>query len=193
MKVHLDRRLTNSSPGVSASFDGTNTVFTLPYALSTDVAEQQSTLVLVRQDTGAVHTLSFTGSETYTASVAGNFIDVPAFIGFVVPSTFTFSVIYPRNRETGIPELRGRLNLRYIKLYFENTQGFTVTVSSPGRETRTYSYSSATEASGIFSVPIQRQNTKTTITVTSVNHLPLALSGYEWEGVFHARAGGGRG
>ena len=98
--------------------------------------------------------------------------------------------------------LTGRLQLRYIRLNYADTGGFTVSVKyGSGREckyvmtARNIGENNAIlgalpDATGIFKFPIQSLNTNVEINIDSILPLPLALIGFLWEGSFAARSRG---
>ncbi len=185
--VFLDRRITDDFAGVSPTYGAGATTWTLPYSIATDGSE--GTVAVVRDDTRAVlvttrptaTTVRFTGVDLSAVAVW-----IGLLFGFVVQ----FSVIYSRDRQTGAPDIRGRTNLRYVKIHYEDATRFTVTVTSAGRAARDYEFTAAdltVPESGEFLVPIQSQNTQTTITVTADTPGAAGFSGYEWEGVQYTR------
>lgn len=98
--------------------------------------------------------------------------------------------------------LTGRLQLRYIRLNYANTGGFTVNVTyNSGRKCqyvmtgRQIGFNSATlghvpNDTGIFKFPVQSLNTNVQIDIDSELPLPLSLIGFLWEGNFVARSRG---
>lgn len=200
----LDRMLHSSNPLVTVSYNGADTIIDLPYALPDDGSE--GVMVIMRDSPREI--IPFESWDPGQLAVAGtNLIGIPFWVGVDYASFWQFSVIHKRDPQTDIPDLRGRLNLRYVKLHYENSTGFRVYVSAAGRPTRTYTFRSATPVSGIFNVPIQAQNTQVTITVsssvpeapgtpvaagTSCSPFAASFSGYEWEGMFFNRVSGGR-
>lgn len=187
MTLHLDRRVTESSTGVSVAFDGTKTTWTLPYELAVDGSE--GVFSVVRDSTR--ERLTTTQESTNTVSVVGNYVGVQVHIGVVFDTEWEFSVIYRRNpNRNNQPDIRGRTNIRYLKLHYEDATSFSVVVTAAGRAARTYTFTSADPAvpeSGVFHVPIQAQNTQVTIAVTSSGAGAASFSGYEWEGMVYQR------
>ena len=183
----LDRRITDDFAGVNPTYASGNTTWTLPYAVATNGSE--GVVSVVRQDTQAV--LTVTRPTTTSVRVVGaNLSAVPVWIGIVYGLFLQFSVIYATNRNNGLPDTRGRTNLRYVKLYYENSTSFVVSVASTGRTTKTYTFAAANltiPESGIMSIPIQSQNTQTDISILANNAGAASFSGYEWEGIFYTR------
>lgn len=198
---YLDRLLTQSSPGVLVTFNGTDTVIDLPFEFAEDGSE--GTLVVLRDSPREVIPITATDPSQIVlggVNVAGENL----WIGVDYASYWQFSVIFSRDSQTDIPDQRGRLNLRYLKLHYQDATAFRVTVTAAGRPTRTYDFRASASESGTFVVPVQTQNTQALITVQSIvdddpgvmgnscSPFPAFFTGYEWEGVFYNRVRGGR-
>lgn len=185
--ISLDRLITDTTDGVTITFDGEDTDIVIPY-----IAEVGSDFAIVRTDTNAVlvselcHIDEATG-ETTLVVPGVNLIGIPLKMGIPYATVLVLSTIYPRNRETGKPAIGGRLNLRYVKIHYENTRSFTVGVTAQGRPERLYPFTSATPVDGIFSVPVLAQNVGSVIRIYTTAPLDLNISGYEWEGVYYTR------
>jgi len=183
---YLDRLVTDSTLGVSATFASGITTWTLPYSIAGDGSE--GTLVVIDGVTGAC--LPSTRPALNQISVAGaNRVGSPVFIGLKYSTSYTFSQISIRaDGGTGKVDTRGRLQLRYVSIFYEDSTDFTVTVSAPGKTARTYTYSSSSPQSGTFLVPILEHNTDLTLAVCCSNAGSFGWSGYEWEGTLYTRA-----
>lgn len=190
--IYLDRRVTEASSGVSVAFDGTKTTWTLPYAVALDGSEGIFSIVRNSDRT----TLAVTQESTTSVSAVGNYIGVPVHIGLIFRTILQFTVIYRRDpNRNNAPDTRGRTNLRYLKLGYENATSFTVVVNAGGRLNHSYSFDAADPSvpeSGIFSVPVQCENTQATITVVADDAGAANFSGYEWEGLTYQRLRNGR-
>lgn len=190
--IYLDRRVTETSTGVSVAFDGTKTTWTLPYAIAVDGSEGEFSII--RDSDRAV--LTSAHETTNTVSVVGNYLGVPVHIGVLYRTILQFSVIYRRDpNRNNQPDIRGRSNIRYLKLHYEDATSFAVVVQAGGRLERTYTFSSedpAVPESGIFSVPVQCENTQATITIIGDDGGSAGFSGYEWEGLTYQRLRNGR-
>ena len=98
--------------------------------------------------------------------------------------------------------LTGRLQLRYVRLNYANTGGFTVNVTyNSGRKCQyvmtgrqigfnTAKLGHVPDDTGVFKFPVQTLNTSVQIDVDSALPLPLSLIGFLWEGSFVARSRG---
>ena len=185
--IYLDRRIDNDFAGVSPSYDGFKTIWTLPYSVATNGSE--GTVSVVRKDTLAA--LTVTRPSATTVAVTGStLVAVDVWIGITYGFRAELSVIYKRDQNSGAPDVRGRTTLRYLKLFYEDATSFIVTVTSSGRAARTYTFTAAdltVAESGIFTVPIQSRNTETTIVITSPSAGAAGFSGYEWEGTVYRR------
>lgn len=186
--TYLDRRIDNDFAGVSPSYNGTATIWTLPYEIATDGSE--GTVSVIRKDTGEALTVT-RPTATTVACTGATLVAVDVWIGLTYGTRLELSVIYRRD-QNGAPDMRGRTVLRYLKLFYEDATGFTVTVTSAGRAARTYTFAAAdplVPETGIFTIPIQSRNTESTIVITAATAGACGFSGYEWEGTFYNRAG----
>jgi hypothetical protein len=183
---YLDRIVTASTLGVSATFSAGVTTWTLPYSVAGDGSE--GVLVVIDGTTGAV--LPSARPALNQISVSGvNRVGAPIFIGLQYTTSYTLSTIFIRKEDgNGKPDHRGRLQVRYVFLQYEDSTDFTATVSAPGKTTRTYTFSSSTPKSGKFLIPIMEHNVDVTVTLSCTNGGAFGWSGYEWEGTLFARA-----
>lgn len=178
--AYLDRRLAHNSAGVSSAYASTTTTWTLPYSVATDGSE--GVLVVMRQDDNTILT-STRPSVTSVAVAGANYTSTPVWIGISYGFTWTLSPIYVRGK-TGAPDTASSLNLRYLTLNYENSTRFLVTVSIAGKADRTYTFTSAAPASGLFKVPLMEKNVLVNITITSPTADGCAFSGYSWDGEY---------
>lgn len=183
---YLDRLVTENTLGLSSTFSAGVTTWTLPYSLAGDGSE--GVLVVIDGVTGAV--LPSTRPALNQISVSGvNRVGAPIFIGVQYTTSYTLSQVFIRKEDgNGKPDQRGRLQVRYIFVSYEDTTDFTVTVSTPGKTDRVYSYSSASPTSGRFPVPVLEHNTDVTITLSCSSGGSFGWSGYAWEGTLFTRA-----
>lgn len=184
--VNLDRLITESTPGVSAAYAGGATTWTLPYSIAGDGSE--GVLNVVDRTSGA--TLVSTRPALNQVSVANvNMVGSPVFIGIQYQTSYTVSQFSIRAEGgDGKPDQRGRLQVRYVGISFEDSTDFTVTIRVAGKTDRTYVYKSPTSASGKFSVPVLEKNVDVSVTVSCTNAGSFGWSGYEWEGTLFTRA-----
>lgn len=186
-QVHLDRKQeltgTYSSSTNITSFD-----------TGWDSADTHSYQV-VRWD-GAVFattTLDNTGATTIV-KVAGNLTDGAKKCWVGVPYTMTheLSELYIKDQK-GLVVQSGRTMLRKFHVNFSNTGYFQATVSSPGRDDFTYTFSGKTlgtsdlvlgtapAMTGIWSFGLHAESKGTSITFTNTSPLPSAFLAGEWE------------
>lgn len=184
--VYLDRLITESTPGVSATYAGGATTWTLPYSIAGDGSE--GVLNVVDGTSGA--TLVCTRPALNQVSVANvNMVGSPVFIGIQYQTSYTFSQFFIRSEGgDGKPDQRGRLQLRYVMISYEDSTDFTVTISVAGKADRNYVYRSTTPTSGKFSVPVLEKNVDVSVTISCLNEGSFGWSGYEWEGTLFTRA-----
>lgn len=131
--------------------------------------------------------------------VNGNQTNKNVVIGVPYVFRITLSPIYIRRTDNngGVTSMtNGRLTLRNIKMNYTNTGGFVADVqmlSGKGYQYimtgRILGSPSATLGAiamdtGVFRIPIQSQNNKCTVIISSDMPLPVALVGYTWEGNF---------
>lgn len=138
-------------------------------------------------------------------TLQGDWHDKDIIIGLPYTFHIRLSPIYLHNMDQNggaTSVLTGRLQIRYIRLNYADTGGFTVDVTYNSGRVCTYQMTarnigeaSATlgrlpDSTGVFKVPIQSLNTNVQIDITSKLPLPLSLIGYLWEGTFVARSKG---
>lgn len=180
--MHLDRRVTNTSLGVSASYSGGSTTWTLPYSVATDGSE--GVLAVIRQDT--LEPLSVTRPAPNQVRASGNYTGTAVYIGISYSMKYTLSTLYPRDQYNRALR-RGRTTVSYLDVLYRG-EGMVVRVESPGRDEYTKELPEGAPEEGTVRVPIHMKNTKATITVESVGAKFLAVSGFDWEGHHHNRA-----
>lgn len=180
----LDRRVSNTTSGVSASFAASTTTWTLPYAVATDGSE--GTLVVMIQGTNTI--LTTTHPTTTTVAVAGtDYTNTAVWIGIQYGFTWKLSTLYFRDKN-GEADSRGTLRLRYLELNYENSTDFVVTISAPTKVDRTYTFTKPTPSTGTYLIPLLQENETLTISITSSTAGGLGFSGYAWDGDLYVRA-----
>lgn len=181
--LHLDRRLEGTSPGVSVGYASGSTTWTLPYSVAVDGSE--GVLAVVRRDTGEV--LPSTRPSGTQVRAAGDYRSVPVFIGILYDFVYRPTRLFLRNQE-GVPETRGRLQLRYLDVHFSSTTDLTVRVAPQGRRAAEHHLNSPEPKSGTIRVPIQARNTSVDIEMVSSGPGAVSLTGLDWEGFYTTRA-----
>lgn len=202
---HLDRQVTNSTPGVSASFGGSTTTWTIPYSVATDGS--QGTLTICRSDTNtwfgdALQPVNSGVAVTRPASNqiavtgAGNLTAVPVLIGLLYPMTWELSTIYFRNQKGGADQ-RGRLRLGYIEFSYEPMTDVTITVTPQGRSPYSYVFHDPTAQQfqapadleiAPFRVPVQCRNEDATIVLSNNTPGSTRIVAWDWEGMLVVRS-----
>ena len=181
--ANLDRRITEATSGVSASYAAGVTTWTLPYAVATDGSE--GTLCVVKASPWTVLETTRPAANQ-VAYAGGNLVGVPVYIGIIYPTTSTLSRLYQRDKDDKA-ETRGNLTLRYLTIFYEDTTDLTVTVASTGRASRTYTLAYNEPTSGKLQVPLLGRNDELTITLSSTGSGTVGFSGLDWEGTYHVR------
>ena len=199
----LDRRILNTEtynpgPTTEITFSADGKTLTLPY-------EKQGTpLEVVTFEGDRVEVLTQAdGSNQIT--VSEDLSDTDIYVGEAYSLTYEFSDVVLRettlNNETALIS-QGRKQIRYLSLNYHNTAYFRVTVTPDigDRDTSTYPFTGRIlgEAnliigdipldSGIFKVPVYSKADQVTISIINDSPLPCAITGAEFEMLFHARS-----
>jgi hypothetical protein len=181
---HMDRLVFTTEGTLPApSFDGTHTVYTLPYEVAVDGSE--GTLGLCLYDSRTILTLERPSATT--AKIAGDYAAAWASIGVQYTSSVELSTLYVRDRD-GIADLRGRLHLRNLRLQYHSANGITVTVSSTGRSDAVTEFTSTYPVDGELVVPVLLRNKDANILIEFDSAGSEGLTGMSWEGTYHSRA-----
>ena len=199
---HLDRKVTNTTPGVTSAFGGSTTVFTLPYNVNVDQTTQGH-LTIARTDTNvwfedmaqAVNAgVSVTRGSSNTLSVtgAGDLTAVPIVIGIIYTSSFALSTIYQRNQQGGA-EQRGRLRLGYLNVSYAPMTNVTVTVTPQGRSPYQYVFYDPTAQNDApenypWHVPLQCRNEDSTIAFSDSTPGSFRIVMLDWEATLSLRS-----
>ena len=193
VEVLLDNRVTNPS----MTFDGTDTLVTLPFnAFSTEVYSAVLTADGVDRagsaynaDPSSTNVLRFRNVDLTTT---------PIMVGKRYKFVFELSPIFIRD-DSKIPVQDGRFQVRYISLLYHLSSYFDVIVQHSGREAFVKSYTGRTlgrinntfgdvvVGDGEFRVPVSGRNDAVTITVENDSPFNCRFSSLEWEGVWRPR------
>lgn len=177
MKAHLDRRVRLATVESSTT---TVSTWKLPYACPVNGSE--GTLIVVRQDNGAIIP-SHRNADPLRVHAAGNWKNVPVWIG--VPYTFRYVPTGIAFRgDGGVPEDKGRLQVRYIDIVCPDTRSLTVGVSPVGRPER----EAGPPHDGRLRVGVHSQNTQFILDIYDSSPYPVALVALDWEGHFTQRS-----
>ena len=203
-RVHLDRRVTEGTSGVSASYDaGTNaTTFTLPYDLGTAATMQ----VVTRTSGGTLggQILPVTATATNSVTVAGDKSSTPVYIGEQYTLKYEFSELHlqqNKNTYTAQPITAASHRVRYGRLNYGETAFFTVKVTAKGGTADTYIFNgnllnepetqlgSIGLYDGHFQFPVMADHDRVTIELENNSPLPSRFLSCEWESFYHSRIG----
>lgn len=192
--THWDMRLPDTSV-VSKVYD--------PVAKTTTVtvgATQPAITILTQVSARAPGT---TFPEGYKAGVVsrpsgtqivlfGDWSTQAFYIGYGYTYTWQLSTLFMRGADQR-PLGSNKLTLRSIEFDLDSSSQLQVTTVNGTRAPRTYQLGNTTLGSpaiftGRFRVPVEAENTKLTVTVSSDAHLPGRVLGLEWFGEFNAKA-----
>lgn len=197
-RVYLDCKKVATT--AKYDIDTKTTTFNVGIEYSSDNSEDFKVVGLVTSD-GKYQECEVNDGKVV---LMGDWCNTHVIMGLPYNFHIRFSPIYVQNKDanSSTTNLTGRLQVRYIRLNYANTGGFTVTVSyGSGRKCqykmtgRQIGMESATlgripDDTGIFKFPVQTLNTNATIDIDSELPLPLSLIGFLWEGSFVVRSKG---
>lgn len=187
-KVALDHRVKITGGSYNSTTDKTQ--FTMPYG-------EKSSLVAVDATNGADLVISNSSATYY---VEGNHASV--YFGTQFLTKYKFSTFYLREETArgSIAVTSGRLQVRNMKLDYQNSGFFTIEVDPDNGDTRTYTFNgriitnpsfllgTPTILSGTFNVPILAKNDAHSITIKTTSHLPFHLVAAEYEAFYNRRS-----
>jgi len=184
--VHVDRRV--SLTGVYNA-DTDKTTWTLPFQESAELRVVMGSAFTGRKGNAITHTRP---SNT-TIEAVGDYSAGVCYIGRKYTATYEFSEQFIRDRE-GQPILAGRLQLRRMRLLFQDTGYFRVEVTPLRRSTRTYKFVGKTAGvytigavpieSGEFQFTVAAQSSQVAIKIINDSHLPMFITSAEWEATY---------
>lgn len=181
--AYLDRRLSAASAAYSA---GPNTTtWTLPYSIATDGS--QGVVSVVNRTTKTVYVVTRPLATTVAVTGQGDLTAASVFIGLKYIYNYKFSTFYIRN-DNGVPETRGRLQVKYIDLFYRDTTDFSVLVTPGGRPQITYVLALSSPGAGQKHVPILCENDQVVIEITNDKPGPCAISEVDWESFYTNRS-----
>jgi hypothetical protein len=200
--THLDRRVRNDSPWVSASYNAATdeTTWSLPYEVS-DVMQ-----VVTRDNTAGMKEgilLPVTGQAGNTVTVKGKFDTEDVFIGqqYVMRYVFSSQFLREQTQNNGqSPVVAGRLQMRTWTVVFEKTGFFVVEVTPKYRDTYRYKFTGNVLGSGnniigaipledgAFNFLVQSKNDQVKIELLNDTFLPSHFLSAEWEAFYTSRS-----
>ena len=121
-------------------------------------------------------------------------------VGVPYDMTYEFSTQHVREKGGAQSVQSGRLQLRTMRINYEDTGYFKVQVTPEARQTYEYEFtgvvlnqsSSTIEdvilSDGTFRFPVQAKNDQVSVKVTSDSYLPVQIQNAEWEGHYTIRS-----
>lgn len=204
-EVILDRKVTERAvTDIRWNSFARTTTFTLPYPVPAGSTVKLVVLEDVKMSPEEVPpVLAHYGRDV---TVEADLRVAKFSVGLVVPSKFTFSKQYVREKGTqgggsGAAILGGRLQLRNMRISYHNSGYFRVGVAPLHRSTSVYVFSGREVGlkssnlgppdllnSDTFRVPLPSKADQTEIFIESDSHLPFHFVNAEWEGFYHLRS-----
>lgn len=178
--AHLDRRVSNPA----AVFGSGHTDWTLPYAVATDGSE--GAVSVVNTSTNEVYTTTRPTTTTVRVTSATDLSAAPVYVGQPYHYQYDPTQFFIRSGEAAT-ETAGRLQIRFITIFYRQTTDFTVTVSPLGRTPKVYTVSHDEPTDGELTIPIMCRNTNVELSITNDTPGPCALSEMDWEAWFTSR------
>ena len=191
--IRADRKTT-----LTGSYNaGTNiTTWTLPYVYDGTMVVAKSGSWSNRKGVD----ITTTRPTTSTIAATGDYSAASVIVGVPYTMTYQFSTQHVREKEGTQSVQSGRLQLRTMRVNYEDTGFFKIQVTPEARTTNEYEFtgvvlnqaSSTIEdvilSDGTFRFPVQSKNDRVNISVTSDSYLPCAFQNAEWEGFYHIRS-----
>tara|TARA_R110000823_G_scaffold193917_1_gene325311 strand:- start:498 stop:2540 length:2043 start_codon:yes stop_codon:yes gene_type:complete len=189
----IDRKVTLTGSYSS----GTNkTTWTLPYIYDGTVIVIKSGSWATRKGTD----ITVTRPTTTTVAATGDYSSASVIIGVPYTFTYTFSEQHVRENQGKQSVQSGRLQLRTMRVNYEDSGFFKVNVTPENRDIQEYEFSGSVISSpsslieevnlqdGTFRFPIQSKNDRVAISLTSDSYLPCSFQSAEWEGYYTIRS-----
>lgn len=190
-EILLDQKVDHTK--CSVSFDGTNSVVTLPYTVP-----YGSKLFLVDTRKGYVHESSQTlSNRVQFANV--NIVGTSFQIGFSYLFRWRLSPVFMRDDKQVVIQ-DGRLSLSYMKFRVNSTAFFKVKTTTVSGEPYVTNYTGRRHGTlgsnmdqvllkdDAFQVPCMGVSDRVTVEVTSEAAFPVRFSSIEWKGAWRGRS-----
>ena len=144
--------------------------------------------------------ITTTRPNNNTVAATGDYGAHPVILGIPYTMTYEFSEQHVREKDGKQSVQSGRLQLRTMRLNYEDTGFFKITVTPEARQTYEYEFagvvlnqaSSTIEdvilSDGTFRFPVQSKNDRVAIKIVSDSYLPVAVQNAEWEGFYNIRS-----
>lgn len=193
--VRLDRKVT-----LTGNYDSATdlTTWTLPYQQTGDITVVKGGLNWTRKGAN-ITTVSPKPSLT-EVTASGDYSAYPCILGIPYTMNYEFSTQHIKEKGGTQSVQSGRLQLRTMRVNFEDTGFFKIQVTPQARQTYEYEYTGVTlnQAGstigdvvlndGTFRFPIQAKNDLVSIKILSDSYLPCAFQNAEWEGFYNIRS-----
>lgn len=191
--VRADRKFTQTGSYDSAT---DTTTWTLPYQYTGTVIAVKSGSWPTRKGVD----ITTTRPTNTTVAATGDYSTHPVILGIPYTMTYEFSEQHVREKDGKQSVQSGRLQLRTMRLNYEDTGFFRITVTPEARQTYEYEFagvvlnqaSSTIEdvilSDGTFRFPVQSKNDRVAIKIVSDSYLPVAVQNAEWEGFYNIRS-----
>lgn len=200
-RIHLDRRITDGSSGVTSSYDaGTNsTTFTLPYDLGTGATMQVVGRATASTNAGLNYPVTSTGTDTVT--VSGDHTSTPVYIGEAYTMRYEFSTLHLQREGRVAPMGNTSHRVRYGRISYADTSHFLVRVTVKGQPAQSYIWNgyllgepesllgSMGVYTGEYQFPVMASHDRVTIELENPSPLPSRFIAAEWEAFYHSRVG----
>lgn len=189
INVRADRKVS-----LTGSYNSSNntTTWTLPYTHSGNVIVAKSGSWTSRKGTD----ISTTRPTTTTVKAVGDYSAQPVLVGVPYEFVYKFSTQHVKENQGNQSVLSGRLQLRTMRVNYENSGYFKVQVTPDFRTTNEYEVTgvilnqsnSTLEdviiSDGTFRFPVQAKNDRVSIQIVSDSYLPCSFQSAEWEGFY---------
>lgn len=191
--VRADRKVS-----LTGTYNSTTdqTTWTLPYSYFGPVHAVRSGSYSTQKGADIVTTKD--GDDVVKAD--GNYSTLPIIFGVPYDMTYEFSQQYVRENQGTQSIQSGRLQLRTMRVNFEDTGYFKIEVTPTARTPYEYEYTGVVLnqigstigdvilEDGTYRFPIQSKNDRVSIKLKSDSYLPCAFQNAEWEGFYNIRS-----
>jgi hypothetical protein len=196
----IDRKTT-----LTGSYNSTTnvTTWTLPYEYTGEVTLVKGGTWPSRKGANISNYRPSTfpsGASKKEVYATGDYSGYPVIAGIRYSMTYQFSTQHVKEKNGAQSVQSGRLQLRTMRVNFENTGFFKIQVTPDARQTYEYEYTGVTLNQlgstigdvvlndGTYRFPIQSKNDRVAIQITSDSYLPCAFQNAEWEGFYSIRS-----
>jgi hypothetical protein len=189
INVRADRKVSLTG---SYNSSANTTTWTLPYTYSGNVIVAKSGSWTSRKGTD----ISTTRPSATTVKAVGDYSAQPVLVGVPYEFVYKFSTQHVKENQGNQSVLSGRLQLRTMRVNYENSGYFKVQVTPDFRTTNEYEVTgvvlnqsnSTLEdviiSDGTFRFPVQAKNDRVSIQIVSDSYLPCSFQSAEWEGFY---------